>query len=103
VRHTRGIFQVYEVDGYNGYGIEAVTYSDARVKNITAGTAIFREADAHLFAAAPEILECIEQYLLLYTELVNCKTNDEKRSVLDSMVSLRKRMIAARAKARGES
>jgi len=104
VRHTRGIFQVYELDGYNGYGIEAVTHPEDPIKNITAGTPIFREADAQLFAAAPEMLECIEHYLLLYTELVNIKikNNDEKRPVLDSMVSLHRRMIAARAKARGE-
>lgn len=114
-KHTPGPFDVYD-DGGENFGI--VRYADGNPVTTPDGCAmngevlitppcIKNEADAHLFAAAPELLEALEEARHTIYEMANnggC-VNDDKQtheSIIGPLLVKRLEIVdTAIAKARG--
>ena len=70
-KHTPGPWVVYEfVDGYDIRAPEAECYVVTASDPEAVWGAIGREADAHLIAAAPELLEALELALAAHNRLL---------------------------------
>ncbi len=96
-KHTPGPWyshQTTQTDGryviYNDLGTIAVTDATMRAEN-----------NAHLIAAAPEMLEALQKYIDLITEFKSLTDQDDKRRLIDSQTNHHKEVKLLIAKATG--